>query len=231
RLELADGLRPVRWTAFTGPLGARGTDYRAGLNSDGALVVTTTRPLRAGEGLTVVAALPDGAVEPPTQATELWYAFYDNRGWVLGGAGFLLVLVYYVSAWRAVGRDPKGGAIIPLFYPPKGISPALANYIDNWGLGRDKWPAFTAAALSPAVHALLRFDDKNGTLKLRATDKLKDSRASLPAGEAAIAGWVERSGGSAVIDPSNSSGIASVSQNFTSAIENENRDRFFRRNL
>lgn len=231
RLELADGLRPVRWTAFTGPLGARGTDYRAGLSSDGALVVTTTRLLRAGEGLTVVAALPDGAVEPPTQATELWYAFYDNRGWVLGGAGFLLVLVYYVSAWRAVGRDPKGGAIIPLFYPPKGISPALANYIDNWGLGRDKWRAFTAAALSLAVKGLLRFDDKNGTLKLRATDKLKDSRASLPAGEAAIAGWVERSGGSAVIDPSNSSGIASVSQNFTSAIENENRDRFFRRNL
>lgn len=231
RLELADGLRPVRWTAFTGPLGARGTDYRAGLSSDGALVVTTTRPLRAGEGLTVVAALPEGAVEPPTQATELWYAFYDNRSWVLGGVGFLLVLVYYVSAWRAVGRDPKGGTIIPLFHPPKGTSPALANYIDNWGLGRDKWRAFTAAALSLAVKGLLRFDDKDGTLRLRGTEKLKEGRASLPAGESAIAAWVESSGGSAVIDTSNSSGVANVSRNFTSAIENENRDRFFRRNL
>ncbi len=232
RLELADGLRPVRWTAFTGPLGARGTNYRAELTAAGALVVNTTRPLQAGEGLTVVAALPDGAVNPPTQADELWYAFYDNRGWIFGGLGFLLVLGYYLSAWKAVGRDPKGGTIIPLFYPPKGISPALANYIDNWGLGRDKWRAFTAAALSLAVKGLLRFDDKDGSLTLKRTEEApKDVYATLPPGERAIYGWVDRGSGIASIDKSNSSAVASVEKSFTNAIVGENKNRFFRRNL
>jgi uncharacterized membrane protein YgcG len=231
RLELADGLRPVRWTAFTGPLGARGTDYRVALNSDGALVVTTTRPLQAGEGLTVVAALPEGAVEPPTQAAELWYAFMDNRGWILGGFGFLLVLGYYLAAWNAVGRDPKGSTIIPLFYPPKGVSPALANYIENWGISRDKWRAFTAAALSLAVKGLVRFGDKDGELTLRRTGKPDGGNASLPAGERAIASWLDGQDGTARIDSSNSSAVGTISKNFTSAIETENRNRFFRRNL
>jgi hypothetical protein len=63
-----------------------------------------------------------------------------------------------------VGRDPKGGVIIPLFHPPQRISPALANYIHDWGFGRNKWRAFTAAALSLAVRGLLTFDDGGGSL-------------------------------------------------------------------
>ncbi|HVZ51943.1 MAG TPA: DUF2207 domain-containing protein, partial [Pseudolabrys sp.] len=118
RLELIDGLRPTRWTAFTGPRGARGTDWRGAIEANGVLTVMTTRPLRAGEGLTVVAALPEGAVEPPTPTQEFWYAFNDNRAWIFGGAGFVLVLIYYLAAWNAVGRDPRKGTIIPLFYPP-----------------------------------------------------------------------------------------------------------------
>ncbi len=61
---------------------------------------------------------------------------------------------------------PSHGAIIPLFQPPAGISPALANHIRDWGFGREKWRAFTAAALSLAVRGLLRFDDRSSTLTL-----------------------------------------------------------------
>jgi uncharacterized membrane protein YgcG len=232
RLELADGLRPVRWTAFTGPLGARGGDYRAALAGDGALVVTTTRPLQAGEGLTVVAALPEAAVASPTAATEFWYALKDNRAWIFGGFGFVLVLGYYLAAWNAVGRDPRGGTVIPLFYPPKGISPALANYIENWGLARDKWRAFTAAALSLAVKGLVRFDDRDGALTLKSTGRAPDGGIpSLPPGERAIASWLNARGGAATVDSANGSAVAAVAKNFTAAIEDENRHRFFRRNL
>src|SRR5690242_1347120 len=43
RLVLPDNARPVRWTAFTGELGARGTDWRGALDANGRLSVQTTR--------------------------------------------------------------------------------------------------------------------------------------------------------------------------------------------
>ena len=231
RLELADGMRPTRWTAFTGPRGARGTDWRGAINNDGALTVSTTRPMRAGEGLTVVAALPDGAVAPPTQTDELWYSLVDNRAWIFGGLGFVLVFGYYVAAWNAVGRDPKRGTIIPLFYPPKDISPALANYIENWGFSREKWRAFTAAALSLAVQGLVRFDNSGGALTLKATGKDPEGRTRLAAGERAIITKLNAKAGTLVIDRKNGETVADVGDKFTTAIESENKNRFFRRNF
>jgi len=147
-METVAGGAPVRWTAFTGRLGARGMDWQGSVGALGSLSVGTTKRLAPGEGLTVVAQLPADAVDPPSQNTLLWYQIFDNRRWIFGGIGFVLVLIYYVAAWSAVGRDPKAGTIIPLFEPPKGISPALANYIHKWGLGREKWRAFTAATAS-----------------------------------------------------------------------------------
>lgn len=78
-LELADGARPVRWTAYTGRLGARGIDWRATTDTSGSLMVRTTRRLAPGEGLTVVAELPSSAIDPPSEAQLLWYRLYDNR--------------------------------------------------------------------------------------------------------------------------------------------------------
>ena len=232
RLELADHMRPTRWTAFTGPRGARGTDWRGAIDADGTLVVSTTRPLRAGEGLTVVAALPEGAVAPPTQSDEFWYALVDNRAWILGGLGFVLVFGYYVAAWTAVGRDPKRGTIIPLFYPPKDISPALANYIENWGFGREKWRAFTAAALSLAVKGLIRFDNKGGKLIFKRTDREPEGGvAALPAGERAIESWLIDRRGTVEIGSDNGTSIAATGAIFDASIESENKNRFFRRNV
>ena len=232
RLDPVGGARPLRWTAYTGPRGARGTDWRGAVDSAGVLTVAASRVLAPGEGLTVVAELPAGAVEPPDAATQAWYAVLDNRHWILGGLGFVLVFGYYLAAWSAVGRDPRAGTIIPLFYPPKGISPALANYIDDWGFGRDKWRAFTAAALSLAVRGLLRFDESGGTLTLKATERAPDGgMQTLPPGERTILNWVKLHGGAAKIDRANGGPVAKVGEDFTSAIENENRNRFFRRNL
>lgn len=231
RVELADGARPEKFTAYTGPFGARGTDWRGETGSDGALVVETMRTLAPREGFTIVAALPGGAVEPPSATTQLWYDILDYRGWILTALGFAFVLGYYGFAWNAVGRDPKRGIVIPLFYPPEGVSPALANFVRNWGFS-DPWRAFTAASLSLAVKGLLLFDDQDGTLTLKATGRIpKGSDHSLPPGERTILKWVGAQGGSATIDRANGSAVATVGKNFRESIENENRNRFFRRNL
>ncbi len=115
RLTLPGNVRPVRWTAYTGPLGARGTDWRGTTDSSGALTVNTTRLLAPHAGLTVVAEIPPGAVDPPNESS---YWFKDNRHWIIGGIGFVAVAIYYLMAWSAVGRDPRRGTIIPLFHPP-----------------------------------------------------------------------------------------------------------------
>jgi uncharacterized membrane protein YgcG len=232
RLHLPGGAQPVHWTAFTGLLGARGTNWQADIGALGTLTVSTTRALAPSEGLTVVAEIPSSAVDPPSPSTLMWYRILDNRRWILAGGGFLLVFLYYVVAWTAVGRDPKGGAIIPLFHPPPGVSPALTNYIHNWGFGREKWRAFTAAALSLAVRGIIRFEQDGDTLMLKATGRQPaGGLETVPAGERAIFGWVNAHGGLARISTANGEAVAKVGASFTASIEAECRNRFFRRNL
>jgi uncharacterized membrane protein YgcG len=231
RLQFAAGGAPVRWTAFTGRVGARGTDWRGSLGALGTLTVETTRPLSPGEGLTVVAEIPASAVDPPDANKLLWYQIFDNRQWIFGGIGLALVLAYYLAAWLAVGRDPGGGTIIPLFYPPKGISPALANYIHKWGLGREKWRAFTAAALSLAVKGLLKLNSGGNSLTLKTTGQDPQGRVPLSPEESAIITKLNASGGSLVIDSSHGTTVEDLGKKFTTAVELGNRNRFFRRNL
>ena len=232
RVHLADGARPSKWTAYTGPYGARGTAWRGDIEATGTLRVETTQRLGAREGFSIVAALSDGAVEPPGPLARLWYAFLDYRNWVIGGLGFLAVLGFYMKSWSSVGRDPKGGTVIPLFHPPEKVSPALASYIHNWGFGDNAWRAFTAAALSLAVRGLLKFDEKDGNLTLRATGKQSGSGADgLPAGERTIFNWVQGQGGSAVINRDNGTLVVKVGKDFQDSIEQESRNKFFNRNL
>ncbi len=231
RVTLPDGAAPVDWTAYTGPYGARGTDWR-GAVTDGVLAVETTRKLAPREGLTIVVALPAGAVAEPSGAAKARYFLRDYRGWIIGILGFAAVLGYYVAAWNAVGRDPKAGTIIPLFHAPEGVSPALAGYIHNWGFGMDARREFTAAALSLAVRGLVLFDQESkGELTLERTEAaVPGGVETLPPGERAILHWVERNGGEGRIAQDNAVSVASVMSKFRKGIESENKTKFFRRN-
>ena len=123
----------------------------------------------------------------------LWYSLLDNRRWIFGALGFLVVFVYYFAAWNAVGRDPKRGIIIPLFHPPQGISPALANYIHNWGFGAREVARLHgggAVARGAPAHPFRRARQH---LTLTATGKPPEGGVdSLPPGERAIFSWVKR---------------------------------------
>jgi uncharacterized membrane protein YgcG len=229
RIALPGGAAPVNWTAYTGAFGARGTDFTGRVRPDSALEVATTRRLGPGEGLSVVVELPDALVAPPSGMQGLYYDFLDYRSPILGGLGFAGVLAFYVIAWNAVGRDPPKGTIIPLFHPPKGISPALAGYIRDWGWAAGGWRAFTAAALSLAVKGALVFDEDGDTIVLKRTAAAVD-RESLPAGERAILDWVAGKG-EVRIERASGQSVAKAFHAFKTSIEGENRNRFFRRNL
>lgn len=231
RVTLPENAAPARWTAYTGRYGERGADWR-GAVTDGVLAIETTRPLGAGEGFTIVAEIPQGLVTPPSSADEARYFLRDNRAWIIGGAGLVLVFGYYLAAWNAVGRDPKPGTIIPLFHPPEGVSPALAGYIKNWGFGMDARREFTAAALSLAVKGVIVFDEETKhELTLTRTDApVPGGIDSLPPGEREVLNWVERHGGVGRIAQSNATSVASVMKKFRKGINSENKTKFFRRN-
>mgnify|MGYP001117742333 FL=1 len=245
-IRLPGNAPPVRWTAYTGRFGERGGDFRAGLQADGALGFASTRTLQPGEGLTVVAELPAGAVAAPSRTQQVGYAMLDYRRYLLAGLGMLGVFAFYLIAWRAVGRDPPKGTIIPLFHPPAGISPALAAYIRNWGW-KGGWREFTAAAVSLAVKGLVVIDDREGTLTLKrvvagtdaqragaaaaGSDATVESTAALPAGERALLAWVDARAGTARIERASGESLVSALARFKTAIEKDNRGRFFRRNL
>ncbi len=238
-VRLPGNVAPVRWIGFTGRFGERGSDYSARLRDDGALEIATTRTLAPGEGVTVVAEIPAGAVSAPTRAEELRYALLDHRRAWLAGLGLLGVFAFYLYAWRAVGRDPQKGTIIPLFHPPEGISPALAAYVRQWGWSGG-WREFTATAVSLAVRGLVVFDDSDGTLTLKRATQADpkvpgpagpNERDTLGPGERSLLGWIDRNAGTARIDRSNGTSLSNAFQAFKTAIEKENRNRFFRRNL
>jgi hypothetical protein len=108
RITPPAGATLVRWTAFTGRDGERGTDWQGSVAGNGVLTVQTTRRLAEREGLTVVAEFPPGSVAAPDTMDHARYLLLDYRAWIIGGAGLLAVLAYYVAAWNAVGRDPAG---------------------------------------------------------------------------------------------------------------------------
>jgi uncharacterized membrane protein YgcG len=231
RVTLPGNAPPVRWTAYSGRYGERGTDWR-GAVTDGVLAVETTRTLASGEGLTIVEEIPPGVVDQPSGTDKARYFLRDNRGSIIGGVGFLLVLGYYVTAWNAVGRDPKGGTIIPLFHAPDGVSPALAGYIRNWGFGMDARREFTAAALALAVKGLVVFDEeKKKELTLERTKtEWPGGYNALPPGEREILRWVDKHDGKGRIAQDKATAVAEVTTKFRKGIESENKDKFFKRN-
>ncbi|MCB1497902.1 MAG: DUF2207 domain-containing protein [Bauldia sp.] len=226
---LPDNRAPVRWTAYTGRYGEEGKAVTGEITGDDSLRVTTTATLPPREGLSVVLQIPDGLVSPPSGMQAFHYWFLDNRRFLLGGIGLVGVLVFYLISWNAVGRDPPRGTIIPLFHPPSGISPALAGYVRDFGWSGG-WREFTAAALSLATKGLLIFNDSGGDIVLSRTETPKPA-AKLPPGENAIFNWVAGKGGKVTIDKANGKSLASAFSRFKSAVEGENRNRFFRRNL
>src|SRR5690606_4544933 len=82
-IQLPGGATPVRWTAYTGRVGARGEDWRAATTADGALEVAATRALAPGEGLSVVVEIPPGLVAAPAGLRALRYAALDHRRHIL----------------------------------------------------------------------------------------------------------------------------------------------------
>ena len=178
-ITLPDQLPFGQTAVYTGPQGAAGKAAEVVERQPGRIVFRTTAPLDAHSGLTVAAAFEKGVVIPPTEA-ERWENFArDNLPIALSAAALALLLGYLFYAWRAAGRDPASGTMVPLFSPPDGMTAAGVRYVDRMGMDGK---TMTAAIVDIAVrgHAKL-VDRKDDGMRL---EPRKDGTAALPAPEA-----------------------------------------------
>ena len=156
---LPEGASVIRKAAYTGPAGAQGTDWNYGIDRDGNSVFNTTGRLNPREGLTVAVAFPKGFVAAPDELDRASYVVRDNLVYFVGLGGFGLLLLFYLVAWFRIGRDPPGGAVIPRWKPPRGISPAAARFVNKMDFDEK---ALGAAVVNLAVKGHLTIEEADG---------------------------------------------------------------------
>ncbi|MEW6643313.1 MAG: DUF2207 domain-containing protein [Pseudomonadota bacterium] len=163
RIHLPEAV-PIRQSAFyTGPQGAKGKDAFVFEQLPGLIVFRSTQPLPPRNGLTVAAGWQKGIVTPPGAASKAADWLLDNLPLGATALGFLLIAGYYFSAWRKVGHDPRRGTIVPLFGPPKGMSPAAVRYVARMAMD-DK--AFTAALIDLGVQGHIKLAERKNGLQI-----------------------------------------------------------------
>jgi len=209
---------------YTGRTGSTEQAVTVSDANGGRVVVRANRPLGAGEGMTVSVSFAKGVLVAPDTLTQALYWLQDRQDVLVPSAFVLLLLGYFGMAWNAVGRDPPKGTIIPLFHPPEGFSPALTHFVHNWGW-KNQWTAFTAAAFNLGVKGLVTIDNTDKQLTLSVTGRQPET--PLPPGEAVLFGYLN-SRGSVTIGKSEGPALGQKRLEFSSAIERENRDKWFR---
>src|SRR5688572_10071649 len=216
--------------AYTGPRGAKGTDYVADLTGPGVAHYRLTRPLGPQEGFTIVLTFPKGLVAPPTSGDKAEWFLRDNRGVLVALAGLVLFVVYAVTQCRSVGRDPRKGIIIARYEPRDGQTPAGLRYLQRMGYDMR---CFTADILALAVA---------GHLRIRVEDKLlKDAwwleretapKAPPSSGQQRLLDFIFGGGRDRLELKNKNAALLSSAQNaHTQALAAEYHPRYFKRNV
>jgi hypothetical protein len=227
-VTLPDGVSANGTTFFTGAQGSKDKNARVSDNGD-SIEFSTTRPLNAKEGLTIAVSMPKGSIDAPSGSDERSWWWTDNRDYILGFGGLVLVFLYYTRVWLKVGRDPARGVIVPRWDAPDGISPALVNYIDNKGFSGEGWTALSASALNLAVRGYVTLNDLKESIIIQRTRK-PVGKEKMEAGEASLLSSIG-SDGTLAIDTENGERVKKIGEGFRSAIEKEHRGKYYSSNI
>ena len=196
----ADG---ITLAGYTGPTGATGQNFTAALAPDGKAVFKTTRRLNANEGLTLVVSWPKGFVREPTPREKAVHFLKNNLTLLAAVIGFGVLLLYYLLAWFAAGRDPARGTIMPIYTPPDNLSPAAMRFMAEMGYD-DK--VFAAAVIDMAVKGFLSIHETDKTVTLTKIE----GPSTLSAEEKKIAVQFFQSNSSIALERKNHARIAAA---------------------
>ncbi len=181
-IQLPDGASISQAKLYTGYQGQTGSDAMIKEKASNRFAAATVRDLQPGEGFTVAVAWQKGLISAPTPNQRLLWWLQDNLGYLFLTLTVLGSLLYYLLAWLRVGRDPPGGTIVPLFYPPEGLGPAAVRYIRKQNFDNE---AFASAVVGLAVKGRVKIDDDGGEYTIT---RLADSGPKLTRSETSLYG-------------------------------------------
>ncbi len=148
--NFGEGFNTIEW--YVGEYGTKGDEKRAFLQSGSVFTKGTLLP---GEVFTVVYTWPKGIVTPPPPPAR------DNEAaqGTIAAVTLALISGWFWFAWKKWGKDPDKKAVIPLFYPPDGASPAFLRYVRDMRVDQT---GFTSAIISLAVKGALKIEEVEG---------------------------------------------------------------------
>ncbi len=165
RVHLPDGggqaIQDIQ--GWTGYQGQQGDDFEIYPRNDGKNTVefATTQALAEHQGLTIGLSFKKGVFKEP--GLQIGRFIRHNILWLSTLLAVIGLLIFMALAWHRHGRDPQKGVIIARFKPPKGISPAAINYLDNKKITNT---TLTAAILNLAVKGALKIKQKSQHYRL-----------------------------------------------------------------
>lgn len=170
-VHLPKGANTVRADGFAGPRNRRYfvADVRETADGD-AIRYRVTRPLKDGMGFAVAVHLTRGFARPGL-SRKLRRLDRESGGilssLLVFGAGLAAALAYFIVAWYRVGRDPKRGVIVPIYEPPRAMSPALMRYLVTRRRVDDRSVAATLVRLAQCGALVIR--EREGYYRIEQT--------------------------------------------------------------
>ena len=171
------GARIIDSAAYMRQKGSADKGYISQIRGSSA-VFETTRPLSAREGVTVSVSLAPGLIAPMSAARQKQLGWIKRGGPILLGGGGLALLLYYMSMWTRIGRDPQKGPVFARYEPPqdsKGVpySAAAMHHIHHKRLV--KTDALTATLMSLSMKDIIDIKAEKKTTTLTSTLSNRDT--------------------------------------------------------
>jgi len=229
-IRLPQGANVSDLSTYTGVAGSRGSSARA-FDRGNRVRVENRRPMAPGEGLTVSLVWQNGLVEPVGALSNALDVVQDNLGFFIGLIAVFGVGFYFERIWRRYGQDPETGVIIPLFEPPKGLSPVALGYIHSLGFkeGVSGGRALTVAITSLAIKGHLTVDETGSGYQIHLADKNMDD---LPPGEALLLARLKAHAidDTITLDGTYDSNFQAIKKAYMAIVEKEYTEAYFRTN-
>lgn len=216
-------------TFYTGPYGSTAANAEVVEERPGDILVQTTQPLAAFEGLSVAVAFPKGVVGAPGANSRLGWWLTDNGPPILGFLVLLGLCAFYYVAWLRAGRDPRAGTVVPIFSPPDTLTPAGMRYVTKMNAD-DR--AFAAALVDMGVRGHIRMveEDEGWFSSKKTRIERIENESTLPDEEKAALDELCLPGESILMEQKNHTSFSTAKNSLSEILKVRYEGKLFKRN-